>query len=1247
VETRNSAPLFLTLIAVVAAFYPATLKTHGQGKPVAVAAVMPVGKSVESDGQQFPTAKDLVSQFLLSSPDEQKTTPLSGAGYTIDFLIATVPDPMGSRLPYFFDSFVDSLAGAAEATGFAPDRFALPWTVKSTESGDNAPARSPALYETQPGIVLFRNPQEGKLLLLFLVGETPTAGIYKPALYSALNQAAQFYPWDPHHSELPQYFPKTTADGGPPDLAVAPPLRAASAGLKPGATPQAPADGTTSTLRMMAPAFSGSAVSLSSTLDSWLESRAGSPPVQFKIVSGTATAIDAKQLSQGVHGRATFQATVPPDDETLQAVANYIQGLGYPRIAILTEGNTAYGQHLAQKFSTEKKRRSHREEASGHSPGVPEVLTLPFPMHISRLRTASEGQSKQKEQTDEGTETGKILPPHHASLGGAEAPREVLPSFSEVSVASAELMLSNLLSTIARERYSYVGIVATDVRDATFLAREVRNHCPATVLFVVNADLLYAYPDVNDFTLGMIVFTPYPLFNLEQLWTYAYQGAHTRLQFSSGAAEGVYNATLALLGQDGMLVDYGEPLARAADAQAGGLQKPSLWVTAVGNGETLPVNFLKWQDRGDYTFGARRTAADSIGGLNIGSGIYTENSVVVVIAASLLFSVFAVLLLAEYRRGRKYRDSRVSALVGDTTSAAYWSECRMFLLCCCASMAALYLVVAGDFFLPLFAAREAGSGVETTISVKVAMGLAGLTLLLLAAATYTMATAFRTAPSDQRGSAPEVVLFVYVACSFGILLSGFLVNRRFAAVRAYPANGLFDYLRSFNLGGGLSPLLPLACVAIGACLWALCSYRRLRLLDILRASKDTETPRAWLSFLPLDVPSFRGVRQLEANLKRTLESSSVLSLKAYAALAALAVLIATYFFHERMVRALEPRAFYWLFEAAFFIVYWALLMEFIRLVLAWRSLHALLARLSWHPMLCAYKRFRECCPVLAKVNLTSPPSRFAILEASVNQADLLLTSAETLAQSAGTDPVLARAIREALPDWRIEVRTAEAELAEALGLEWAAGSRGAPSSVPDPARKQRAKCVKGNWRRALECQHSAQRALTRFLQALAKPLEHHWRPHEQVSTPWVATPEGKEFFDRAEEFIVSRVVSLLAIVFPPLQNLGYFVLAGLLLMLLAVTSYPFQPRNEFLLFNWIVILSFVGMVFWIFVQMNRNTVLSLLNGTTPGEFNVNREVMLRILLYIIAPLLALLGAQFPTGLRQILSVFTVASGGAG
>ena len=67
----------------------------------------------------------------------------------------------------------------------------------------------------------------------------------------------------------------------------------------------------------------------------------------------------------------------------------------------------------------------------------------------------------------------------------------------------------------------------------------------------------------------MMIVTPYPLFNLEQLWTYAYGGGKTRLQFSNQAAEGVYNAILALLHQDGKLVDYGTPLGVPARRASG------------------------------------------------------------------------------------------------------------------------------------------------------------------------------------------------------------------------------------------------------------------------------------------------------------------------------------------------------------------------------------------------------------------------------------------------------------------------------------------------------------------------------------------------------------------------------------------------------------------------------------------------------------------------------------------------------
>jgi hypothetical protein len=89
--------------------------------------------------------------------------------------------------------------------------------------------------------------------------------------------------------------------------------------------------------------------------------------------------------------------------------------------------------------------------------------------------------------------------------------------------------------------------------------------------------------------------------------------------------------------------------------------------------------------------------------------------------------------------------------------------------------------------------------------------------------------------------------------------------------------------------------------------------------------------------------------------------------------------------------------------------------------------------------------------------------------------------------------------------------------------------------------------------------------------------------------------------------------------------------------LFAVSSYPFDPRNLLLLFSWIVILPVVGIALWVFIQMNRDPVLSYLNGTKAGKINWDWDFTFRVFAYGIVPILALLGAQFPQSVGQIIS----------
>ena len=114
-KLRRLAPLIFALFAAFAFFLPMTAATRTPGENSALVTNMPASRPESAEGapahQGFPTAKDLVARFLFSSEGGQAAPsghPLQ-APYAIEFLIATVPDPVSSRLPHFFDSFVESL----------------------------------------------------------------------------------------------------------------------------------------------------------------------------------------------------------------------------------------------------------------------------------------------------------------------------------------------------------------------------------------------------------------------------------------------------------------------------------------------------------------------------------------------------------------------------------------------------------------------------------------------------------------------------------------------------------------------------------------------------------------------------------------------------------------------------------------------------------------------------------------------------------------------------------------------------------------------------------------------------------------------------------------------------------------------------------------------------------------------------------------------------------------------------------
>src|SRR5262249_51708985 len=125
------------------------------------------------------------------------------------------------------------------------------------------------------------------------------------------------------------------------------------------------------------------------------------------------------------------------------------------------------------------------------------------------------------------------------------------PAFTpSMTSAEADLVVTNILSSISRMKVKYVGLLGTDTRDKLFFAQQIRKYCPDVRLFTFEGDILYTHPDYNSYLTGMIVVSTYPFFDRHQGRALLLKPVGTEnslLHFPMEAAQGAYNAILALL----------------------------------------------------------------------------------------------------------------------------------------------------------------------------------------------------------------------------------------------------------------------------------------------------------------------------------------------------------------------------------------------------------------------------------------------------------------------------------------------------------------------------------------------------------------------------------------------------------------------------------------------------------------------------------------------------------------------------
>lgn len=1235
------AILLLALAGAIAVPFAGSRETGKPREPTAPERVALTPAPAERTAEGTAEIAAPLLTFFLPPAERVEPRTLTGvlgkldlAGIPVSSLVVTIPDPLDSILDYAFDRALDAVQRALRVNGYFLDRYALPWLDGAARGGARDAERRGG-RERSPGALLFRRVHapghaggepDVRLLVVYLVAETPISGIQRTPLTLALSEARTIAE---HAAE---------GESDPPRIAL------------------------------LGPYFSGSAFSLRHTLLAWARA-AG--PTTVKIVTGSAThdanreLLAFKDAASGLG--VSFAATVAPDGAVKRRFYAYLQSLGvdFARVALLTESNTEYGQET----------ESGAPASPLNAPPEPGI-SITFPMHISQLRAAYE-RDKLLEPFGDSKAAAQGARTLDLSLEESGRRRDAVASVSALSNASDELSLAAILATLSRLRVQYVGITATDVRDKLFLGRQIALNCPGVTLFTLESDILLAHPKYIPYLRGMLVASSYPLYNRNQVWTpdATPQDFH---QFPSSGAEGVFNAALVLLGRDDALVEYGPPFPTLVSESAGARvrNRPPVWLSVVGNSDIWPLAALSDDEEKDaclYVRTREPAALPLAGLLRPGDRRLTTSrlSHLFLWSLCLLSAGLALAFAAANRRERTPPEesaplrpdmTRKEARLPENPTLArlrFDAEKRaryrkdLLLLLLFVPLFLVHLLSASTFLTPFRLALRDGLAALRSLHAGT---IAYLAVVLVSLLLLTLATARLFALSIGRQARlfgrevrrlrrhplrrsefaallrPDGDPFLLVrlrsafeAISGGALIVVLLLTIGLTIRYAWPPDLLPAVLlfeRLTNPASGLSILVPVVLLASACALLAFCHLRRLTLDE-------------WGGFAPALVgrrsSDLEGAEALERHIQRTLRQIWVSP--ALSALLTFVFGFLVVWLLMRMSPSPETEPYRTLFRLVFFFACLVTLFTAARYALLWRRLRTFLRFLAAHPMADAFdrvpRRLAEAVGPRAFGRFISLPD-FARLLHQWRLLEIGFPAARPgLERDFGLKQSETGRVLEALANL------------QTLRVFFSGRMRRSSGRI---LQTWKARAQTAGW--------------IGFLARMLQPvMEPYWRtkplsPDAPAAGKDAAAPQAESSVEKraldpaaaawlrqAEEFITSHLVIYVAYVFLHLRNLLSTFLVSALLLFVAVTAYPFQPARILVFFLTAFIVLLAALAVGSFLQMDRDEILSRVSRTQAGKVSWDFSLVLRVVVYGLLPILSVVASRIPevqTGLASLI-----------
>ena len=467
-------------------------------------------------------------------------------------VVATVADPVHSRMQTFFDGQIQSIEKAVAVHGWEFAAQWLPWRDSPDASGGSIEDQRlerqlERQQEALPGILVFRRgiyPYEA--LFVFLVPETPTQGISGDAFHAALNLARA--------------------------------LSSDQCGDRPCQT------------GLLAPTFSGSFESLTSLL----LARDDRATMSNTVYGGSISSADKAKRFEDAFSRQTngfkFRSGIAASSsyqDTFNKVLTYYN---------IDPGKAAYWLEdesgFAASFQQVKAHRVLRKDEA--------IPTYWFPRDISHLRSAYQEATQSSGSSDRSS-----APKLDFTLKDPSQGEDSIPVFSETHTPVGQsAAISTITEEFRREGTQMVFILAANTLDALLLARFVRNESPNTRVLIGDADTLFIPAASQESLSGTLFLSTYPMFILGQEWlTRARDGglgdADKHLIFPSASHQGLFNVAqfaLAGIGANGAPNDgdclYGYrqlqlPIPDEKD------EHPGLWLLTLTHYGFLPLDWFQ------------------------------------------------------------------------------------------------------------------------------------------------------------------------------------------------------------------------------------------------------------------------------------------------------------------------------------------------------------------------------------------------------------------------------------------------------------------------------------------------------------------------------------------------------------------------------------------------------------------------------------------------------------------------------